>query len=156
MTDVDSNGKNHTGSQGQYFRILNAKTGELLKTSPAVDNNWSGIDQLVEFDDPNTDRLDVFGVGNGAIYRYNFESNTSKKIEYPSHIKSITNTIFEGNPVLIGGDNQGRLLKLELDGSLSEIATFCDNQSVLQLGALSINQILFSGNKVTLYSNSDA
>ncbi|WKE66229.1 FG-GAP-like repeat-containing protein [Gallaecimonas kandeliae] len=130
-------------SAGTVFKVLNGRTGEVLKTSPSLGSDWNGLKGLTVFDLPETSALDIFGLMNGKVYSYDYANNIVKSYSFGTYFSALTAATINGEKTLLAGDNSGNLYQLGLDGSATALGKLCDS-SFVDLKSASGGRLLYS------------
>lgn len=139
---IVTNGSNHSGSAGRYVRVLNAKTGEILKTSLNALTGFSSNMQLVAFDDPATSGSDVYISSSTGLSRYNYSENQLKTIVSDLPISAIDIVVHQGSETLVAASG-GKIYTVTLDGQSSAVATICDS-NIQSLATLLPSKLVFT------------
>ncbi|MBU2427743.1 MAG: cadherin-like domain-containing protein, partial [Gammaproteobacteria bacterium] len=133
----------HTGSVGVFFRVLDGRSGELIKQSPSLSFNWQGLTDLTPIELNGT--WFVYGLINGSLYQYNFSNNSVKQLSNTNSYQQLTSVVIEGATELAVTDQQGKIFRLAANGNVIANATVC-NSAVTGLSSAGPDRVLFTCN----------
>ncbi|MBB1311446.1 VCBS repeat-containing protein [Pseudoalteromonas sp. SR41-8] len=122
---IVGNGAEHTGSEGNFFKVLNGQTGEVLKISPSLGFSWRGMSSIVTGSFINNDNIDIVSLVDGSLVGYDYSNNTIMKVTLSQSFNGLVNVIANGEQSLVASSSSGSLYKVALNGQETLIAEVC-------------------------------
>lgn len=150
LVDLDNNGRMeiiagsstlHSGSNGSNLKVLDGKTGNLLKTSPILNSYGSGITHIAVI--PTPDNSGIYALMAGDLFKYNYTTNSSKQLSTSGNFSSLATILVNGEPTLFAS-SRNKLLSLNSDGIATNTYLPCNQDDIsaiapAQIGSLVVN-----------------
>ena len=147
---IIGNNAEHTGSAGSALRVIDGKTGVVLKKSALLPMSWSGILDITVL--PSSDNSRIYSLYNNDLYQYNYSTNTLKKLNSGANLRNLTNVVMAGTEVLAASSGSNLLL-LDDTGATTASMTPCQNQTVVSLAPAQVGSVAVNcGTRTVLFN----
>lgn len=139
---IVGNGAEHTGSAGVFFTVLEGRTGMVKKKSPGLNFSWQGLLDLTTVDVNGS--VMVYGLFNRNLYQYNYSQNTVKQLTNTGNYLQLAKIVVAGVPQLAITNDDGKLLRVSINGDELDRVTICANDSPTGLSSSGPDRVLFN------------